>query len=81
MAKRVKEAASVTFPAPENLAKWGRQSGFEIEITMTRTGEISEDAKDPGADPGPIDDPIEGKELEILRRLIGAYDARRADDE
>lgn len=68
------KAASVALPAPPRLAKWATESGFTATIVLTRTGETSPDAKDPGADPGPIDDPIESEELEILRGLLNAYD-------
>jgi hypothetical protein len=78
MAKAAKEAASVTFPGPKNLAILF--DGFDVEIVLTRNGEISAVAKDPGADPGPIDDPIEGKEKKLLQGLLNAYDAHRADD-
>lgn len=82
MGKPEKEAASVTLKAPKRLAKWAAASGFDAEIVLTRNGETSEDAKDPGADPGPIDDPIDGKELELLRGLLNAYDkAGKRDDE
>jgi hypothetical protein len=69
-----KEAASVTLPGPKRLAKWFAANGFDVSIVLTRNGVYSDDAPDPGADPGPIGDPIEETELAALRGLLAAYD-------
>lgn len=78
MKKSEKGAASVRLEAPKKLARWAEDSGFRASIVLTRTGVTPPGAKDPGADPGPIGDPIKGKELELLRGLLAAYDASKS---
>jgi hypothetical protein len=66
------EAVSVTIPAPPHLAKWADGGGFDIAVVLTRNGKPC--AKDPGSDPGCINDPIDEDEIELLRGLLAAYD-------
>jgi hypothetical protein len=68
------EAASTRLPAPKRLAKWFAACAFDVEIVFTRNGVLSDDAPDPGADPGCVDDPIDEDEIADLRGLLAAYD-------
>lgn len=66
--------ASCFLPGPKRLAKWFAANGFDVEIKLTRNGQYSDDAPDPDADPGPVNDPIEEEELAALKGLLAAYD-------
>lgn len=69
-------ATSVILPAPKRLVKWFAACGFDVSLTLTRNGELSADAPDPGADAGAIDDPIDPHELASLHGLLAEYDVQ-----